>query len=190
LRATYQPTSTSNEADVRVGEEPRVGRIAGTLEAVPLEAGDRIDVAELVGEQDPAATASDSGELGDDELRTADVVEDPQTAHEVEVAVGERERLRVADDEAAAGRRVLASRFEVLLGRVDAHHVADQWGERVRERAGAASHVERPFVARDRGEQPPKASLELGLALGLERTAVLDPVRRRAPPSWSAPARR
>ena len=61
-----------------------------------------------------------------------------------------------------SGRRVLARRLEVLLRGIDADDVADERGERVRERARAASDVERPLVAGERGEQPPKAGLELG----------------------------
>ena len=83
-------------------------RVARALEPVELEAPDRVDVAELVGDQDAPAGPRHARELGDDELRATDVVEDAQAADEVEVAVREVERLGVPDDERAALRGVLA----------------------------------------------------------------------------------
>ena len=41
-------------ADVGVRQKPRVGRVARPLEAVLLEAAERVDVAQLVGEEDPS----------------------------------------------------------------------------------------------------------------------------------------
>src|SRR5262245_27505006 len=49
-------------ADVGIGQEPLVRRIADALEAVELEALDRIHVAELVDEENPAARAGDARE--------------------------------------------------------------------------------------------------------------------------------
>ena len=164
-------------ADVRVGEQPRVRRVARALEAVELEAPRRVDVAELVGEQDPPAGPGDARDLGHDELRPADVVEHAQAADEVEVPVRERKRLRVSQHERAPVRRVLArGGREVLLGGVDADDLADERRERVGERAGAAADVERALVTAERREQGLDPGLELGVALGLERAAVLDPV--------------
>src|SRR4026209_1240691 len=71
-------------ADVRVRKQARVGRVADALEAVELEAPDRVDVPELVGEKDPAAGARDPGELRDHELRPSHVVEHTQAGREGE----------------------------------------------------------------------------------------------------------
>src|SRR6476659_10105426 len=163
-------------ADVGVGEEPRMGRITRLLEAVELDAADRVDVAELVGEEDPAARSRHARDLAHDELGAADVVEHPEAPDEVEVAVGEGERLRVPGDERAARRGVLTRDGEVLLGGVDADHPADEGRERVRERAGAATDVEDALVPAQRGEEPPDTRDELVVALRLERSPVLGPV--------------
>ena len=76
-------------------------RVARLLEAVGLGRDDRVDEAELVDEEDPAAGSRDAGELGDDELRAAGVVENAHAARDVERAVLERQCGRVADDELA-----------------------------------------------------------------------------------------
>ena len=61
-------------------------RVAETLEAIHLEAEERVDRAELVDDEDPAAGLRDAGELRDRELGPADVVEDAVAADEVELA--------------------------------------------------------------------------------------------------------
>ncbi len=91
---------------------------------------------------------------------------------EVEVAVREGERLRVPGDERAVRRGVLARGGEVLLGGVDADDLADERRERVRERAGAATDVERALVAAQRGERAARTRVtSSSCALGLERIA-------------------
>ena len=114
-------------------------RVARALEPVELEAADRVDVAELVREQDAPARPRDPRELGDDELRPPDVVEDAEAADEVEVAVREVERLGVPDDERAALGGVLPRGGEVVLGGVDPDDLADERRERVGERARSRS---------------------------------------------------
>src|SRR6187200_1181364 len=53
VRDDHEVVGVEVAADVRVRQEPRVGRVARALEAVELEATHRVDVAQLVGEQDP-----------------------------------------------------------------------------------------------------------------------------------------
>ena len=42
----------------RIGEEPLVARVAQALEPVHLEAQERVDRAELIGDEDPARRAA------------------------------------------------------------------------------------------------------------------------------------
>ncbi len=104
------------------------------------------------------------------------MVEDPEAADEIEVAVVERQRLAVAGHERAVVGSVLARRGEVLLGGVDADHLADERRDRIRERARPAADVEHALVTAERSEQPRDLRRERGMSLGLERTAEADPV--------------
>ena len=105
------------------------------------------------------------------------MVEHPQAADEVEVAVREGERLRIARHERAALGSALSRGGEVVLRRVDADHVADERCEHIGQRAGPAADVERPLVTCKRGQQPPHPCLEVGVTLGLERSTPLDGIR-------------
>ena len=89
------------------GRSAGVRRVARPLEPVVLEAPDRVDVAELVDEEDAAAGPGHAGELRDDELGPVRVVQDAKATDEVEVAVRERQRLRVVGDERAVRRQRL-----------------------------------------------------------------------------------
>src|SRR5206468_5620096 len=101
-------------AEVRVRERPRVRRVAGPLEAVELERRERVGRRELVLDEDPAARYRHPGQLGYGELRPPHVVERPPRRREVEVAVLERQRGRVALDEGDVLRRPPPSRLEQL----------------------------------------------------------------------------
>ena len=71
---------------------------------------------------------------------------------------------------------MLARDVDEILRGVDADHLADERGERVREGAGAAADVERALVAAQRGQQSPYQGDEGVVPLDLELPAVLDPV--------------
>jgi hypothetical protein len=71
---------------------------------------------------------------------------------------------------------VLARDVDEVLRGVDADHVADERGERVREGAGTAADVERALVAAQRGQQSLYQADEGVVPLDLELSAVLDPV--------------
>ena len=118
----------------------------------------------------------DACELGDDELGPAHVVEQPEAADEVEVAVRERKRLGIGDGERAILRRRLGCSGDVRLRRVHSDDLADVRRECVRERARPAAHVEQTLVTAERRKQPPNARLEVGVPLRLERPTKLDPV--------------
>ena len=71
---------------------------------------------------------------------------------------------------------MLARDVDEILRGVDADHVADERGERVREGAGAAADVERALVAAQRCQQSLYQGDEGVVPLDLELSAVLDPV--------------
>ena len=73
-------------ADVAVGQEALVRRVAQPLEPVHLQAPQRVDRAELIGDEDASPEPGHAGELRHGELGTADVVEDPDAGRDVELA--------------------------------------------------------------------------------------------------------
>ena len=72
VRRHHQIVRLEEAADVRVREEPRVRRVSRALEAILLETAERIDVAELVDEEDASPGLRDARELRDDEARLAE----------------------------------------------------------------------------------------------------------------------
>ena len=66
--------------DVRLREEPLVRRVPQPLETVHLERPQRVDRPELVDDEHPAARARHARELRDRELRTPDVMQEPDMA--------------------------------------------------------------------------------------------------------------
>ena len=93
------------------------------------------------------------------------MVENAETARDVEGRVAERQRRRVALDEADVPGRELATGVEIVGSRVDRDDLADVRSERQRERAGAGPRVERDLVPGERPEQAAHALAELGRAL-------------------------
>ena len=81
-----------------------MGRVAQPLEAIHLETQERIDRAELIGDEDLAAGPRDARELRDGELRAAHMVEDAMAADEVELRVAEGKARDVALVEADVRR--------------------------------------------------------------------------------------
>ena len=97
-------------AHVDVREQPRVRRVAGALEPVEVEPGERIDRRDLVDDKHVAPGARDARELGDDELGPCDVVERAQRRREVERRGLERETRGVCVDERDVGEPGARSR--------------------------------------------------------------------------------
>ena len=160
VRQHVEVVGVEQEPDVLVGQEPRVRRVARLLEPVGLGRDDRVDEAELVDEEDPAARARHARELGDDELRAARVMEDAHAAGDVERAVLERQtrsrRRRVSSQ--FAGASSVAGGDE--LGReIDADDAPDERRERERERSRPAPAVERALGAGEGREQLLHAAL-------------------------------
>ena len=108
---------------------------------------------DLVVHEDAASGLRDARQLGDRELRPADVVQRAPAAREVERAVLELERRRVPFEEARVGGRILARRREQLGDEVDADDLADERREGECERARARSRVEHALVAAERREE-------------------------------------
>ena len=147
-------------ADVRLRQEPLVARIAQALEAVLLEAPERVDRAELIRDEDAAAGPCDAGQLRDGELGPPHVVQEPKAARDVEAPITERERRHLALLEAHVLGSDRAARLEVVGVGVDADDLAHARRERERERPHAAARVERDLGARERAEQPADALRE------------------------------
>ena len=158
------------------GQQATWRRVALALEPVELEAAQRVDVAQLVDDEHPAARADDARELGHDELRPRGVVEHPQAAGEVERPVPERQRGDVPLDERAVGRRLLACRREQPDVQVDARHGLHVRRDREGERPGAAPGVEHVLVALERGEDALDRVGERGGALLLQPDTQRNPV--------------
>ena len=78
------------------GKQSLVRRVAQALESVLLEVDERIDRAELIGDEDPCRRTRDPRELRDGELGPADVMEDAMAADEIELRIAERQRHHVA----------------------------------------------------------------------------------------------
>ncbi len=151
-----------------------MGRISQPLEAVHLEAAERVDRAELVRDQDAPAQAGHAYELRHSELGTPHVVKGAVTCCDVERAVVERQRHSVALDEAHVRRRSSPSRLEVLRVDIHAHDLGHVGSERERERAGAAAGVEHGLVAGEGAEKATHTVGEVGSSLLLERQPQRD----------------
>ena len=137
-------------ADVDVGEEPRVRGVARPLEAVELDGDERVARRDLVDHQHASARARHPGELGDEELRAAHVVEGARAPRDVERPGENVEPRAVALDERDV-REVRGAQARLLeqLGRaVDRDHLGDPWGERERERARSGADVDRALGPR------------------------------------------
>ncbi len=161
-------------ADVRFGEQPLVRRVAQMLEAILLEAQERVDRAELVGDEDLPAGTRDARELGDGELGPAHVMQHAVAADEVELRVAERQAHHVGFLEADVRRRRRAPRLEVVHARVDADDLGDVRRECEGDGTGAAAGVERGLVAGERPQQPPHPLREVVASPLLEREPQLD----------------
>ena len=107
-------------------------RVAGALEAVELERGERVGRRDLVLHEDPAAGRCHARELGEHELRAPNVVEGAPRTGKVEVAIVERQGRGVALDEGRVLGRPPARCVEQLRHEVDSHDRADERGERER----------------------------------------------------------
>src|SRR5262249_31062419 len=73
--ANDEPVRLEQRADVDVGQEPRVRRVAYPLELVELDRRERVDRSDLVDDEHLAAESGHARELGDDKLWTQDVVQ-------------------------------------------------------------------------------------------------------------------
>ena len=106
-----EPVRIEELAEVDIGQEPGVARVAGALEAVDWIGLQRIDGRELVDHEHLATRTGDAGELGEHELGAPNVVERPERAREIERCVLEREarRITLRRSSAFAGARSRAS---------------------------------------------------------------------------------
>ena len=132
--------------EIDVGENTRRRRIAGALEAVEFDRGQRIAGRELVDDEHRPARAQDSIHLGQHELGPRDVVQRARRRDEVEGGSVERERSCVALDELDVRGRALATLGKELGNEVDADDLADERSQRDRERARAGADVEGALV--------------------------------------------
>ena len=82
----HQRVRLEERAEVAVGEQPGVRRIACALEAVELERVERIDWRQLVDHEQASARPGGSRHLREHELGPRDVVEHGALADEVERA--------------------------------------------------------------------------------------------------------
>jgi hypothetical protein len=130
VREEHEIVRIEEPVDVGVRQKALMRWIAETLEPIHLEASQRIDRPELVGDEHTASGPSDPHQLGYRELRAADVVENAETTRDVERRVAERERCDVALDEADVGGSALAAGIEVIGSRVRGDDVADVRSER------------------------------------------------------------
>ena len=139
-----------------------------------------------------AARARHPRELGDDELRAASVMEDAHAARDVERAVRERQRRRVADDQLAVRRRELVAGRDELGREVDPDDAARRTAPARRRARPAPQPLSSARSAPVEGrEQLLDAVLQRRGALLLDRHAISDHVTHRrphAPLGW--PARR
>src|SRR2546423_1620309 len=130
----------------RVGEHTRRRGVAGTLEAVELDRGERIDGRELVDDKHRAPRPQNPVRLGQHELGPRDVVQRARRRDEVEGGSVERERSCVALDELDVRGCTLATLGKELGNEVDADDLADERSQRDRERARAGADVEGALV--------------------------------------------
>ena len=150
-----------------------MGRVAEPLEAIHLDAQERIDRAELIRDEELPAGSRDAGELGDGELGAPHVMENTMTADEIELGVAVGEAHHVGLFEAGILGRGRARGLEILDTRVDADDLRHLRSESERHGAGAASSVEDRLVPRERPEEPAQALREVGAPLLLQGQAQL-----------------
>jgi len=191
VRQHVEIVGVEKAPNVLVGQESGMRRIARLLEPVGLGRDDRVDEAELVDEENPASRARHARELGDDELRSACVVEHAHTADDVERAVLERQRRRVADAELAVGRSELPAGGDEVGREIDADDAINERSERKGKSSRPAAAVEGALGTGEWGEQLPHTVPERRSAFLLHCHAISDHVTHRrphAPIGW--PARR
>ncbi len=132
--------------DVGIWQESLVGRVTKAFEAIHLQAPERIDRAEVIGDEHASPWPRDPGKLGHRELRAAHVVENPDAGRDVEGRIREGQRGRVSLDETDVRRGKLAPGVQEFGSRVDRDDLADVGSEREREGAGARAGVERDLT--------------------------------------------
>ncbi|HEU5206280.1 MAG TPA: hypothetical protein VFT94_01605 [Gaiellaceae bacterium] len=167
-------------------------RVAQSLEPVHLEAHERVDRAELVGDEDLPAGTRDASELRDGERGHANVVENAMAAGEVELRVAERKLHDVALEEPHVGRCVRPARVEVVHTRVDADDLRDAGRQGEGDGSCPAPGVERDLGAGERPEEAPESVGELGSALLLQGKPKVDAHISSLDPSrgWRRPLER
>ena len=145
--ASKSPRMSASER-IRVVDESRT-----RSNCVELQRLERVDGRKLVDDQERPAGPRHAYELGDDRLRLRRVVQRPHRRRKVERERVERQRLAVADDHLAVGRRVGARPGRRLLVDFDGDHRSDPGGQSERKGAGSGADVQRPLVAAQR-QQP------------------------------------
>ena len=153
--------------------------VAGPLEAVEIEGGERVGRRDLVDDEQEPARSRHPGQLGDYELRPGDVMQRPQGAGQVEGRALEIELRRVALDEADVRRRLGPPSLDLLRNELDCDDLAHERRQREGERPRAGACVERALFATHRHELAHPGGELPGASL-LERR---DPVSRRCEPS-------
>src|SRR5262245_45112028 len=148
--------------------------VAKPLEAVHLEAQQRVGRPELIRDEDAAARPRDARQLGDGELRPANVMQDSVAAAEIELRIAERQRHDVALEQPHVRGSRRTAGLEVLGVGVDADDLGHEGREREGQGARPAARVERDLVARERREEVTHALGEVGRPLLLQRQPQLE----------------
>ena len=159
-------------------------RVAGALEAVELDGGQRIGWRDLVDDQHEAAEPRHPRKLGDGAFRTGHVVEGAERGGDVERAAVEVEVGDISFDEPHIGKigRATPALLQELGHDVDRDHLAHERRKRERERARSRAGIEHALVALRIEEGPEALAQRLAaalLALGHERRGAAVPTAYR-----------
>ena len=155
------------------------------LEAIELEAGERVDRRDLVDDEHLPADADDAAELGDDELRARDVMERADAGREIERPVLEGQVRDVGFHERHVGEVLggdLPARVEHLGHDVRRDDLPHERCGREREPARAGAGIQHPLLAgrlEEALDLRPQLLAAALLVLGHERRRRGEPRLRR-----------